>query len=76
MLLLPPPRLSIGRGTPWSPVTRVHPQLLQLGLPCQAWHQQQAPWRADARGGGEMKTSIHDNIKSLAPERETGLLLV
>ena len=58
----------------WSPAPPVHPRLLQLGLTCQAWHQRQAPRRADAEWG--MKTSIHDNIKSLAPDRETGLLPV
>jgi hypothetical protein len=40
----------------------------RLGCLCQAWHWQQAPWRADDWLG--MKTSIHDSIKSLAPERD------
>lgn len=63
----PLPQLSLGVGGE-GPLLPQPPTPPTAGLACQAWHRQQAPWRADDEG---MKTSVHDSIKSLAPETET-----
>lgn len=59
-----------------SPLLLIPPLLPRRGLTSQVPSLAPAAGAMEGRPSWGMKTSIHNNIKSLAPERDTGLLPV